>query len=120
MGERRRAERHSITYYIQLMDSSNQKVIGNLVDISTTGIRIDGTLSLPVGREIHIRMDTTQATVDMLHIDFVARVKWCQADLISPGLFDIGLDLISISPSGAKALNHVAEKYGFHKPEFNF
>lgn len=120
MPERRRAKRHSITYYIQVMEASTQKVIGNLADVSAVGIMIDGSQSFPIGKEIRIRMETTPEIADVLHIDFNARVKWCLPDTFSPGIYDIGLELISISTANAKVLAQIAEKYGSHDAGLRF
>lgn len=120
MAERRRAKRQKISYYLQVMDSSSNKVIGNLADVSKVGIMIDGSQALPINQEIRIRMDTTPDVANILHIDFIARVKWCQVDASAPGIFDIGLEIINISPSNAEVLARIAEKYGSHEPDFKF
>ncbi len=120
MAERRRAERQKISYYIQVMDSSTGKVIGNLADVSKVGIMIDGRQSLDVGQEIRVRMDTTPEVANVLHIDFIARVKWCHVDASSPGIYDIGMELVNISPINADVLSRIAENYGSHETTFKF
>ncbi|MBI4731010.1 MAG: PilZ domain-containing protein [Chloroflexi bacterium] len=112
MAERRKAKRKSISYYIQVLDADNQKVIGNLADVSTVGVMIDSHQPLPVGQELRFRVDTTPEVANVLNIDFVVRVKWCQMDNLSPGIYDIGLELVSISPTSADALARIADKYG--------
>jgi hypothetical protein len=120
MAERRRAQRQKISYYLQVMDSATQKILGNLADISTVGIMIDGRQAMPAGQEILVRMDTTPEVANVLHIDFTARVKWCQVDNFKPGIFDIGLEIVSISPANAEVLGRIAEKYGSHDPSFKY
>jgi hypothetical protein len=120
MAERRRAQRHAISYYIQVMDASTQKIIGNLADVSTVGVMIDGLQALPVGQVLRVRMNTTQEIADALHIEFTTRVKWCKPDSLSPDLYDIGLELIGISTSSAEVLNRIVEKYGTRNTSFNF
>jgi hypothetical protein len=120
MQERRRAKRHSISYYLQVMDFSTQKVIGNLADVSAVGIMIDGPQAIPVGKEIHIRMDTTPEVANIIHIDFFARVKWCQQDSRSPGMYDIGLEFTAISAANSEILARIVEKYGSRENNFKF
>jgi hypothetical protein len=120
MAERRRATRKTISYYIQIMDAATQDVIGNLVDVSSAGIMIDGRNSLPIDKIIRIRMDTTPEVANLLHIEFSARVKWCHADTVSPGIYDIGLEFVQISPSNAEVLTRIAEKYGSKDSSFRF
>lgn len=120
MPERRRAIRRSISYYIQVMDSATHQVLGNLADVSTVGIMIDGRQPLPLGQEIRIRMDTTPEVANVLHIEIVTRVKWCLADTFTPGMYDIGLEFVNISTGNAKVLARIVEKYGSHESTFNF
>jgi PilZ domain len=120
MGERRRTKRQKISYYIQVMDSTTSKVIGNLANVSKAGIMIDGLQPLPIDEEIRVRMDTTPEVANVLHIDFIARVKWCQMDSSSPGIYDIGMELVNISSINAGILDRIAEKYGSRESTFNF
>jgi PilZ domain len=120
MAERRRAKRQSISYYIQVMDSTSNRVIGNLADVSKVGIMIDGRQPLPLNEEVRVRMDTTPEVANVLHIDFIARVRWCKVDDSAPGIYDIGLELVSISSFNAGVLAKIAEKYGTQESSFNF
>jgi PilZ domain len=120
MGERRRTKRRSISYYIQVMDSSTNKILGNLADVSKGGIMVDGRQALQVNEEIRIRMDTTPEVANVLHIDFIARVKWCQVDASAPGIYDIGMELVNISSMNAEVLARIADKYGSHESNFSF
>lgn len=120
MPERRRAQRKTISYYIQVMDAATQEVIGNLVDVSSVGIMIDGRNPLPIDKVIRVRMDTTPEVASVLHIEFSARVKWCQADTFTPGIYDVGLEIVQISPTNADILKRIADKYGAKDTSFRF
>jgi hypothetical protein len=120
MAERRRAPRKAISYYLQVMDATTQEVIGNLVDVSTVGIMIDGRNVLTLDKVIRIRMDTTPDVANLLHIEFTARVKWCHADKFTPGIYESGLELVQISPANAEVLLRIADKYGSKDSSFRF
>lgn len=120
MTERRRAQRKTISYYIQVVDATTQEVIGNLVDVSSVGIMIDGRNPLPIDKTLRIRMDTTAEVANVPHIEFTARVKWCQADTFTPGIYDVGLELVQISPVNAESLARIASKYGTKESSFRF
>jgi len=120
MAERRRAKRYEIDYYLQVMDSSTHKVIGNLANVSSVGIMIDGRQQMPVGQQVNITMDTTPDVANVLHIEFAGRVKWCHENPMAPGIFDIGLEFVNISRSNAEILARIGEKYGPRTVNFNF
>lgn len=120
MAERRKAKRQKISYYLQVMDAATNQVIGNLADVSAVGIMIDGLRPMDIGKEIRIHMDTPPDVASVLHIDFITRVKWCKIDSVSPGIYDIGLEMAHISPSNADVLARIANKYGSSEATYNF
>jgi hypothetical protein len=109
-----------MSYYIQVIDSSTQEIIGNLVDVSTTGLKIDGLIALPVDKIVNIRLDTTPEIANQPFIEFSAGVRWCKYETMTIGIFDIGLQIIQISPKDAEILARIAEKYGTKESSFHF
>jgi len=120
MAERRRAERRAISHYLQVMDASTHEILGSLVNVSSKGIMIDGRNPMQISKTIRVRMDTTSDIANTLNIEFTARVKWCQEDTFSPGIYDIGLEFVHISVNSAEVLARVAEKYGSKGSSFEF
>lgn len=120
MTERRTAERHPISYYLQVMDAGTHEILGSLVNVSKKGIMIDGRTPLPVGKVFRVRMDTTPDIANTLNIEFTARVKWCQQDSLSPGIYDIGLEFVQVPLLSAQVLERVIEKYGSKNNSFKF
>ncbi len=120
MLERRQAERHPISYYFQVTDAATHEILGSLVNISKKGIMIDGTRPLPLNKIIRVRLNTTPEVADTLNIEFSTCVRWCRQDETAPGIYDMGLEFVKVSPLSAQVLERIAEVYGTKSKSFNF
>jgi len=112
MGERRNLERKDFSYYMQLVDSDTQQMVGHLVDISSGGFKLDSQAPIPVNKDFRLRMDLTSEVADKPTMSFVARSKWCQVDPLDPFIYNVGFQLINISPGDREIINRMIEKYG--------
>jgi hypothetical protein len=109
--ERRRIRRRSLAYYMLVMDAQTMGKIGHLVDITPEGLLIDSEKPLPVGKDIHLLLDTPPDVSNKANISFKARSKWCRPDAIDPSLYDIGFSIVEISTADAAILKLLSEKY---------
>ena len=112
MNERRRLERKDFSYYMQLVDSDTQKMVGHLVDISSNGFKLDSQAPIPLDKDFRLRMDHTSEVADKPAMAFVARSKWCEVDPLDPFIYNVGFQLINISPGDREIINRMIEKYG--------
>jgi len=112
MGERRNLERNDFSYYMQLVDSDTQQMVGHLVDISSGGFKLDSQSPIPVNKDFRLRMDLTSEVADKPTMSFVARSRWCQVDPLDPFIYNVGFQLINISPGDREIINRMIEKYG--------
>lgn len=112
MDERRHRERKDFSYYMRLIDNDTQNLVGHLVDISSGGFKLDSQSSIPVNKDFRLRMDLTSEVADKPAMIFVARSKWCEIDPLDPFIYNVGFQLVSISPSDLEIINRMMEKYG--------
>ena len=112
MGERRNLERKDFSYYMQLVDSDTQQMVGHLVDISSGGFKLDSQSPIPVNKDFRLRMDLTSEVADKPTMSFVARSRWCQVDPLDPFIYNVGFQLINISPGDREIISRMIEKYG--------
>jgi len=112
MDERRNRERKDFSYYMQLVDSDTQKMVGHLVDISSNGFKLDSQAPIPLDKDFRLRMDLTSEVADKPAMAFVARSKWCEVDPLDPFIYNVGFQLINISPGDREIINRMIEKYG--------
>ena len=112
MDERRNLERKDFSYYMQLIDSDTQKMVGHLVDISSSGFKLDSQAPIPLDKDFRLRMDLTSEVADKPAMAFVARSKWCEVDPLDPFIYNVGFQLINISPGDREIIQRMIEKYG--------
>lgn len=114
MVERRKSERSRFGYYMPVLDSSTLETVGHLSDISGIGFKLDCQRELPLNRDYRLRIDLTPDVANKSSMSFVARTKWCARDRFEPLVFNVGFELIDISPGDADIFRRIYEKYGMH------
>jgi hypothetical protein len=112
MDDRRRLDRKDFSYYMQLFDHDTQELLGHLADISSGGFRMDSLSPIPANIDIQFRLDLTSEVANKSFMVFVARSKWCKVDPLDPFCYNVGFQLINISPEDIKIFSRMMEKYG--------
>ncbi len=112
MDDRRNLERKDFSYYMRLIDNDSQDLVGHLVDISSGGIKLDSQGPIPINKDFRLRMDLTSEIADKPAMIFVARSKWCEVDPLDPFIYNVGFQLINISPADLDIIKRMMAKYG--------
>ena len=112
MSERRNVERREFSYYMRLVDNDTQELVGHLMDLSSGGFKLDSQKPIPPNKDFRLRMDLTSEVANKPSMVFVARSKWCKTDPLDPFVYNVGFQLINISPSDYNIINRMIEKYG--------
>ncbi|GAB4504309.1 MAG: hypothetical protein Fur0043_13030 [Anaerolineales bacterium] len=112
MPERRRLERKDFTYYMRLIDTQTDELVGHLVDVSTGGFKLDSPKPLPLEKDYRLHLDLTSEVATKPFMVFKARSKWCQIDPLDPFVYNVGFQITEITPSDMEIFNRIVEKYG--------
>jgi hypothetical protein len=112
MSEHRRYERRKFDYYMYARDENTQQVLGHMADISSRGFKLDCTQPQQIGREFRLRIDLPPDVSDKSSMTFLARVRWCRTDHLDPFVFNVGFEIVNISPSDAMIYQRIYERYG--------
>jgi hypothetical protein len=112
MDDRRHQERKDFSYYMRLVDNDTQNLVGHLVDISSGGFKLDSQAPIPINKDFRLRMDLTSEVADKPAMVFVARSRWCEVDPLDPFIYNVGFQLINISPADLEIIIRMMEKYG--------
>jgi hypothetical protein len=110
--ERRQISRRNFSYYMRVMDEADGKLVGHFSDISTGGFKVDSIKSLPVNKEYRLRIDQTGEISNKSYITFTARAKWCSVDSIDPNLYNIGFQIVTMSPGDYDIFLKMFSTYG--------
>jgi hypothetical protein len=116
MDERRKLDRNDFSFYMRLIDSETQELVGHLTDISSGGFKLDSQNPIPENKDFRFRMDLTGEVATKPSMEFVARSKWCKVDPLDPLSYNVGFQLIRISPGDIEIFKRMMEKYG-SKPD---
>jgi hypothetical protein len=117
--ERRNLDRKDFSYYMQLIDQDTQTLVGHLADISSGGFKMDSLSPIPLNKDYRFRLDLTSEVADKPFMIFVARSRWCAVDRFDPFCYNVGFQLINISPEDVEIFNRMVEKYG-RKHEYRY
>ena len=112
MADKRKIDRREFTYYMQVTDDITKQLIGYLTDISTGGFKLDSPKEIPAGQDFRMHIDLTSDIADKNSMVFIARSKWCRRDHIDPNTYNIGFEIMNMSPSDMVIFQRMFDKYG--------
>jgi hypothetical protein len=114
-----RQERQDFSCYMQLFDHSTQELVGHLTDISSGGFKLDSLSPIPPNKEYRFCLDLTPEVAHKPNMAFVARSRWCKVDPLDPFSYNVGFQLINITPEDLEIFNRIIERYGTKKEELS-
>jgi c-di-GMP-binding flagellar brake protein YcgR len=112
MADKRKIDRRSFTYYMQVTDETTKQLIGYLSDISTGGFKLDSPKEIPSGQNFRMHIELTPDVAEKNSMVFIARSKWCRRDHIDPNTFNVGFEIMNMSPSDMLIFQRMFDKYG--------
>jgi c-di-GMP-binding flagellar brake protein YcgR len=112
MANKRKINRRDFTYYMQVTDDLTKQLLGYLSDISTGGFKLDSQKEIRPGQDFRLHIELTAEIADKTSMVFIARSKWCHRDHVDPNTFNVGFEIINISPSDMTIFQRMFEKYG--------
>ena len=112
MADKRKIARRDFTYYMQVTDDISKKLIGYLTDISTGGFRLDSLKQIPAGQDFRMQIQLTSDIADKNSMVFIARSRWCHPDHVDPNTYNVGFEIIDMTPSDRVIFQRMFDKYG--------
>ena len=112
MADKRKIARRDFTYYMPVNDDVSRKLIGYITDISTGGFRLDSPKEIPPGQDFRMQIQLTADIADKNSMSFVARSKWCHHDHVDPNTYNVGFEIVNMSPSDMAIFQRMFDKYG--------
>jgi len=115
MADKRKISRRDFTYYMQVTDDLSKQLIGYLTDISTGGFRLDTPKQIPAGQDFRMQIQLTPDIAEQNSMSFIARSKWCHPDHVDPNTYNVGFEIVKMSPSDMVVFQRMFDKYGAEK-----
>jgi len=117
--ERRKLNRRNFSYYMRVMNEATGELVGHLSDISTGGFKLDSRQAVPLNRDFTLRVDLTNEVANKTFMVFVARSRWCQPDHYDPSTYNVGFQIINMTPGDLEIFSRMFEKYGSNNKNSN-
>lgn len=114
-SERRKISRKLLSYYMRVLDEHSGELIGQLADISTGGFKLECTQRLPIGATYNLRIDQTGEISPKSYITFSARTRWCQRDPYDPTVYNVGFQILDMTPADYDIFIMMFNTYGVQK-----
>jgi len=113
--ERRKLSRKLFSYYMQVLDEYSGELIGQLADISTGGFKLESSQRLPANTTYTLRIEQTREISPKSHITFSARTRWCQRDPYDPTIYNVGFQILDMTPADYEIFVAMFNAYGVQK-----
>ena len=113
--DRRKLLRKNFTYYMRVLDEESGKLIGQLVDIGTGGFKVESPNEIPLNQKIKLRIDQTGEVSERNYIVFVGMARWCQRDAYDLSVYNVGFQIVDMTPSDYDVFIEMFNRYGVEK-----
>ncbi|MFM8876017.1 MAG: PilZ domain-containing protein [Anaerolineae bacterium] len=112
MPEKRTVPRKKFNMYMRVLNDDTNEILGHMVEVSKTGLRLETVGPLPVGKDYYLRIEMTpDLGASVPFIVFIARTKWCKMDSIQPNLFQVGFEIVEMVPEDVEIFLRIIQKY---------
>jgi hypothetical protein len=108
--EVRRNERKRLIYHLRVFDADSGKLLGHLVNITTSGMMLIGESPIPVDTAFSLRMDLPRNVMADASLKFSAESKWCRREA-GGEFFSVGFRVSRISPEGLAVVQQLAKDF---------
>ena len=111
MQENRKSRRINLIYHPAVYDAHSNKLIGNIVSISTDGFKVITKNKMKQGKEYLLRINLPEGTHGSKSVEVKASVRWCGKNT-DPGLLHSGCNFVQIVALGKLHLAALMSAYG--------
>lgn len=112
MSERRQVNRRQFSYYMRVIDEATGQLLGHLSDISTGGFKLDSQKPIPLNARYVLHIDLNQDIAEKQFMIFSAISRWCHHDQIDPTSYNVGFQILEMSPVDMDVFLRMFEAYG--------
>jgi len=110
--EKRKLARRNFSYYMRVMNEVSGQLVGHLVDIGPGGFKVDSNMAIPPDVDFRLWIELPGDVSAKNIMLFTARSKWCAPSSIDPTSFNVGFQIVKMSPGDFDCFTRLFEKYG--------
>jgi hypothetical protein len=112
MAERRQVDRRQFSYYMRVTDESTGHLLGHLTDISSGGFKLDCQKAVIPNARYALHIDLTPEVAQKQFMIFSAISRWCERDRLDPTSFNVGFQILEMTPGDLDIFTRMFEMYG--------
>ena len=113
--ERRQLSRRDFSYYMRVVNEATGKLVGHFSDISTGGFKLDSSNPVSINTDYRLRIDQTGEISNKGYITFKARARWCSVDAFDPNMFNVGFQIMEMTPGDYDIFVKMFSTYGVQR-----
>ena len=114
-NEKRKLQRRNFSYYMRVLNMDTGELIGQITDISTGGFKLESSIPLPVNLDMDLCIDQMSEISPKSFIVFSARTRWCDRDPYDPTVYNVGFQLVDMTPGDYDSFIKMFNAYGEQK-----
>ncbi|MCP5158488.1 MAG: PilZ domain-containing protein [Gammaproteobacteria bacterium] len=109
--DRRQYDRYSTDFYLCVHTRPDDRLLGDVIDISLGGLKLLSNEALRVGEIMSLQMDIALESGRQGNFEFQARAVWSGQDE-NPECYTTGFEFLNLSPQTRKILQDIIDELG--------
>ena len=114
-SNKRKLPRKNFSYYMRVLKKDTGELIGQITDISTGGFKLEGSKPLPKNVNMELCIDQVNQISAKSFIVFSACTRWCELDPYDPTIYNVGFQLLDMTPADYDVFVKMFNSYGEQK-----
>jgi len=111
MVNRRKDKRLQVSFFLRILDKDTDEVMGHVVDISVSGMRVLTDRSVSQDKDYTLAIDLTKDINFEQEVIFTAKCVWIEQDL-SSGAYNCGFQLQNVTEKDQTIILKLIEQFG--------
>ena len=112
-NETRSLKRRHLVYYLEVYDDDANELLGHLVDLTTSGLKLVSKQRIPTNRNYKLRMMLPEGYFSQKDLYFEAKSMWSSND-INPDFYDTGFAAPKLEPAAQNLILDLVNQISFN------
>jgi len=109
----RSLKRRHLVYYLEVYDDEANELLGHLVDLTTSGLKLVSKERIPANRTYRLRMMLPEGYFAQKNLYFEAKSLWSAND-INPDFYDTGFSAPGIDSDTKEIIRDLVSELSFN------
>ena len=111
--ETRALKRRHLVYYLEVYDDDANELLGHLVDLTTSGLKLVSKQRIPTNRTYRLRMMLPEGYFSQKDLYFEAQSLWSSND-VNPDFYDTGFSAPTLDAKAQEIIQDLVGQLSFN------